>query len=116
MLDRGIVVGFVKPTDDPRFLGWILIKKLTVNPRIIDLFSEHEPPGREERERLAMPYLVTHLEIDRAVHESGEYETEDEYRQKVRFRFSTLEEVEAHLHGLGLLLRDARDARLIDAP
>lgn len=118
LLDRKESVGFRKPTDDPEYLGWILVRKLEANPRLLELFDESEAPElvREERRRQHEPYLVLRIELKRSVHEAGDYETEQDYRQKEQLWFGSLADVEKQLAQWGYSLEDARNARELDAP
>ena len=118
LLDSGGRVGFIKPTDSPDYLGWILIAKIEANRRLLELVTEAEAPAlvQEERRRLVQPYMVLQIELKRSIHEAGEYETESDYRQKERLWFGDLEAVAEQLRQWGYELQDARSARELDAP
>lgn len=118
LLDQGERVGFTKPTSDAQYLGWILIAKVMADLRLLEVLSEEEDPRRvqEEKRRLEKPYLVLQIELKRAVHEAGDYETEADYRQKDRLWFASLEDVARQLSAWGYDLREARGARELDAP
>jgi hypothetical protein len=118
LLDQGFSIGFTKPTDDPAYLGWITISKVKPSSRLLEVLSEDEAPDavREERRRQREPYLVLVVELRRDVHESGDYETESDYRQKDRHWFSDLSAAARLLESWGYSLRDAREARELDAP
>lgn len=118
LLERGERVGFVKPTDDLDYLGWILIAKIKANQRFLGLVTENDAPERfrEERRRSREPYLLLQLELKRSVHEEGGYETEADYRQKDRLWFATLDDLAQNLQESGFDIRNARLARDLDAP
>jgi len=88
------------------------------NQRVLELIDEEEAPTVVARERRLQrtPYLLIVIDLDRSVHEAGGYETEDDYRQKDRYWFATLDEVEHQLRAWGYRLEDARDSRELDAP
>jgi hypothetical protein len=118
LLERGDRVGFLKLTDDPAFLGWILVSKLKPNLRMLEVLDEAEAPEllREERRRKDQPYLVLTIELNRRVHEDGGYETEGDYRMKHRLWFPDLRTVESQLVAWGYSLDRAKEASELDAP
>jgi len=118
LLEQGGRVGFIKPTNDPNYLGWILLWKVKANQRLLEILDEADDPIRvkEERRRQREPYLLLRIELKRSVHEAGDYETEKDYRQKDKFWFSSLDDVEKHLVAWGYSLKHARPARELDAP
>jgi hypothetical protein len=116
LLDRGGRLGFVKPTGDPGFLGWVLLSKPPVHPLAL---SSAEPGSLHEqtlRTLAARPYLLRIVELAKAVHESDDYEANEDYRVNERYYFSSLGEVAAFLQCLGLCLDEIRPSHQIDAP
>lgn len=118
LLERGNRMGFIKPTDDLDFLGWIIVSKIKPNERLLEILEEAEAPElvREERRRRDRPFLVLTIELDRKVHEAGGYESEGDYRMKERLWFPDLLAVQTQLLAWGYSLNQARDARELDAP
>lgn len=118
LLERGFRVGFVKPTEDPEYLGWILLSKHRANERILEAITERDAPPivAEEKRRRERPYLLLAIELRRTVHESGDYETERDFRQNEKLWFSSLHDVAIQLSQWGYSLEAAREAREIDAP
>jgi hypothetical protein len=117
-LDRGNTFGFHMETDDARYLGWILVQKLKPHDRYLALLEPGEDPvfvEREERIRKS-PYLVLVLELDREVHESDRYETEQDYRKKEQYWFGNLDEVDAFLSRYGKKLSNILWAADLDSP
>jgi hypothetical protein len=118
-LARGVRLGFRKETDDPEYLGWVLVSKLKANDRILELFPEEEGRPKvvsEEQRRRARPYLVRRIELKRSVHESGEYESEADYRLHEKYWHGSLLAVQQQLTSWGLWLEEAKDSRELDAP
>lgn len=118
VLHKEETVGFVKPTGDPEYLGWILIRKHKANNRILELIEPSDNPHivAKEEQLQREPYMILCIELKRSVHEAGVYETQDDYRLMDRYRFSSLVEVERQLAEWGYSLADARYSRDIDAP
>jgi hypothetical protein len=118
LLEHGERIGFLKPADDPAYLGWILLSKVKPNLRFLQLVTpDDDPKGvAEERRRAEAPYMLLRVELKRSVHEAGDYETEQDYRQKESFWFRSLDEVEGQLTQWGYSLAEAMDARELDAP
>src|SRR5688572_12402442 len=118
LLDSGFRVGFEKPTDDPEYVGWILVSKVKPNERLLQVMSEEDSPEliREERRRQSEPYFLMKIELKRSVHEAGAYETESDYRQNEKYWFSDLKHVAEQLREWGYSLEEAKEARELDAP
>lgn len=118
MLDHGQRVGFVKQTGDSEYLGWIVLSKLKPNRRLLEVLGHDRDSVcvAEERRREREPYLLMVIELKREVHEAGAYETEEDYRQKDKYWFANLADVERKLDEWGISLSDGREARELDAP
>jgi len=118
-IEKGREVGFRFAADHPEYLGWILVQKTPPNLRILEQFSEAEQPWlvRPELEKQRKPYSVLVIELQKTVHESGEYEWNADYRRRELHRFASTEEVRSFLvEKWGLDLDDAQDRDLLDAP
>jgi hypothetical protein len=117
-LDSGLRLGVVKSVDTPDYLGWILVSKHFPNPRFNSVLneSEHAHLLQEQRERERSPYLVLKIELKRSVHEAGIYETEGDYRMKVKTWCKDLQHVREVLNQSGVELWQLRESREIDAP
>jgi hypothetical protein len=118
MIDKGLRVGFIKPTMNPEYLGWILLTKLTPNRRLLEVLTAEEAPElvAEEHRREREPYFLLVIELRRDVHEAGDYETEADYRQKDKYWYASLDDVAKKLAEWGFELEDARGSRELDAP
>jgi hypothetical protein len=118
MLDRGLRLGVVKPMDTAEYLGWILVSKHSPDPRRNALLDGIEDASAfaEQQEREVAPYLILNIELKRSVHESGDYETEKDYRMKTKTWCRDLEHVRHVLDGLGFGLNDLRQSNQLDAP
>jgi hypothetical protein len=120
LLDSGLSLGVRKALDSPDYLGWILLSKHRLNPRLKEILDESEPEHahrlEKERRRELAPYLILDIELSRSVHEAGGYETEDDYRKKVATWCRDLEHVETVLKELGVELHQLRESRELDAP
>jgi hypothetical protein len=105
---------------DYDYLGWILVSKLASNPRVLELLEgedeEEFPVLKEERRRAVTPFLIRDIELKRSVHESGDYETEADFRKKDMVWCSSLTEINDFLKTKGYRLTDLEDSRTIDAP
>lgn len=117
-LDKGQQLGFIKPTDDDRFLGWILLSKRVCNERYLALLAPGEEPAfvAEQEAIRRCPYRVSVIELSREVHESGEYETEEDYRLRESHQFPDLDAVDGFLQARGFQLADITWGTDIDAP
>jgi hypothetical protein len=117
-LEKDNELGFVNETEDPRFLGWILLQKRKPHERYLSLLAEGEEPEfvAEQETLRRFPYQVHVIELDRQVFESGRYETEEDYRINEIHRFSSLDEVEGFVQKLGHSLEDIKWRIDIDAP
>lgn len=71
---------------------------------------------KEQRQREVAPYLILNIELNRSVHESDAYETEEDYRMKTRTWCKDLKHVEKVLRELGVELAQLRGRWEIDAP
>ena len=93
-LDYGERFGFVKATGSPDVLGWALLSKR--KPAPITPFDPVEEPERflaweRKSESLRQrPYFVAIIEQQRAIYETGEYESTEEFGQKESHYFATL--------------------------
>lgn len=118
-LDSGESWGFIKKTDSDDYLGWILIAKL--QPIIIyekKAYSEEHYAYliKKQEERKKHPYFVRIIELRKDVHESGVYETSEDYRQNDIYDFSTFDEVEQFIIKLGYVFKNIKDRWELDAP
>ena len=119
-LEYGEQWGFIKPTDSADYLGWVLLSKrkpAAVTPldpvQDYDRFVKWSNEVESLRQR---PYLVKVLELDRAVHESGEYESTEDYRVIESHHFATLAEAESFIRELGNSFADIKNRLELDAP
>jgi len=105
-------------TNDPEYLGWILVSYQTPNERFLSLVTaDEDPAGVAAQEQIReCPYQVRVLELSRAAHENDDYERADDYRQNDLHRFRTMRDVDEFLNGLGHSLPDLRWRHEIDAP
>lgn len=117
-LERGNVLGFTKQTDGPDYLGWILLQKMKPQDRYLQLLKPGEEPEFVAEQELyrSRPYQVRVIELDRNVHESDRYETEDDYRLHKQYYFSSLDEVEEFVASFGHTLENIKWRIEIDAP
>ncbi|MBD2300627.1 hypothetical protein [Nostoc sp. FACHB-190] len=120
-LNNGEQWGFKKDTNDPEYLGWILINKLpklSFTPKKEDYLEEYLYliKVREAEKREKTPYHVIIKELRRDVHESGKYETGDDIRQKDNYYFSCIDDVEKFMHELGYSFDNIKHRVEIDAP
>lgn len=117
-LDKGQQLGFVKPTDDERVLGWILLWKRKPHDRYLALLRPGEEPdfvAKQEAIRRC-PFYVSVIELSRDVHESGDYETEEDYRLKEIHQFPDLDAVDTFVRSYGFQLDRITWGTDIDAP
>jgi len=117
-LAAGLRLGVIFDSENSDYLGWVLLKKHKPNEGILRNFSDQKDSAlyHEEYQSIQKPYLLMIVELKKSVHESGDYETDQDYRRKDIHRYSSLTEVEAVLHKLGYTLGDLKDSREIDAP
>lgn len=106
-------------TGDEDYLGWISAEKLEPNQRILELFADEpeHPEFVRAAEARAKPYRIRAIELSRAVHERGEYESNEDYRRRQLHSFETKEQAEAWLldeHGVAV--EDLRDLREVEHP
>ncbi|MDY6781851.1 MAG: hypothetical protein SW833_04740 [Cyanobacteriota bacterium] len=119
-LDRGEEWGFRKVVDNSDYLGWVLLAKR--KPPIVFPKETYETEEtyislREWSEKLKRtPYHILVLELKREVHESGDYEDNDDYRQRESYYLSTLQEVEEFIENLGYSLQNIQFSGDIDPP
>jgi hypothetical protein len=118
LLDAGFRLGVTKPVDSPDYLGWVLVSQHRPSPRLKSILdpAEHSELLEEQRQREVAPYLILNLELRRSVHESGDYETEEDYRMKTKTWCRDINEVQAALQKLGVELSQLCEAREIGAP
>ncbi|MCB9765960.1 MAG: hypothetical protein H6739_39665 [Alphaproteobacteria bacterium] len=106
------------PTNSEKYLGWLIAEKLVPNMRTLEVL--HDCPEhrayKAETSKLTTPYRVRIIELDREVHESGVYETGDDYRRLDVFRFRTAEEAEDFITAQGVAMSDLVDPRVVDVP
>jgi hypothetical protein len=107
LLAFGREFGFIKETDSPEYLEWII--RWGQKPLPVPSFEPGEDPERyrkwkeqNEFER-ANPYILAVEELRRDVYESDEYPETLDYRMFEVSRFATLDEVEADLQKYGKL-------------
>jgi hypothetical protein len=119
-LDKGEQWGIRKETDSHDYLGWILITKRrppTIWPRNTyddpNLYSSLMDLANEIIEK---PYHMQVLELRRDVHESGEYENTEDYRQNENYYFETLGEAERMVERLGYSIKEIKFRGELDAP
>jgi len=111
-------LGFVKGTQNPQLLGWILVRKRLPDERYVALLA----PGEEteyvsEQDLLRKrPYQVRIVELDRDVFDSDRYETEGDFHLNECRYFSSLDDVEEFVFQFGYLLKDIKWPIEIDAP
>jgi hypothetical protein len=119
-LDYGEQWGFIKNTDSPDYLGWVLITKRKPKPVTpIDPEQDRERYLKWVQRTEALrkqPYSVLILELRRDVHESGQYESTEDYRTREYYLFASLEEVVEFLHKLGYSLENIKHRSELDAP
>lgn len=119
-LEAGQQWGFKKATDDPNYLGWILISKRKISapePKESYYFEESYFMHLREFERLSKtPYHIMVKELRRDVHESGAYEDGSDYRQLDNYYFSTLDEAERFIEELGYSFENIKWRAELDAP
>lgn len=119
-LSNGERWGFRTIPDSPDYFGWVLVFKRT--PPVIypyhasQSIERHERLVKEAIELKARPFHVSVLELNRAVHESGVYESTEDYRVRDNHYFATLEEVLSFFDSQHLKLEDIKSGFDIDAP
>jgi hypothetical protein len=119
-LNNGEQWGFRTSPDSSEYLGWVLISKR--NPAVIFPYHASQDMARYERlaeesaETKMRPFHVSVRELKKTVHESGEYESTEDYRVRDNYYFSTLEEVLNFLSSKHLQLEDINSRFDIDAP
>ena len=117
-LERGDLLGFVKPTDSEEYLGWILLNKLKPHERYLSLLAPGEKPEFVAQQELIRqkPYHLSIVELRRDAHGGEGYESPEDYRLNEHYDFSNLDEVEEFIRGFGYKLEDIRWSREIEAP
>ena len=77
------------------YLGWLLVSERTppvMYPyHVSQSIERHDRLVKEAAELKARPFHVSIRELNRAVHESGEYESTEDYRVRDNHYFATLE-------------------------
>ena len=115
-LENGRTLGFTIETDDEHYLGWLLISKIQPNFRVLEIVgADDEHRARQELYR-EKQYQVRVVQLNRTVHDSGDYETNEDYRINECFHLSSLAEVEAFLGKFGKRLSEIRPSSQIDSP
>jgi len=117
-LDIGYELGFVKQTDTPDYLGWILLQKRKPHERYLSLLNPGEEPEFVAQQELlrSRPYQVRVIELSRDVFESDRYETMDDFRLNEVFYFANLDEVEEFVQKYGHTLENIKWLTEINAP
>jgi hypothetical protein len=118
-LNKGEELGFVKDTGDSEYLGWILISKRSIPPGFILTDDKDEPYLRLKKEmehRAEKPYHLQILELKKSVHESDEYENNEDYKLRENYFFAALEDVKKKISELGYSISNIKHRREIDAP
>jgi hypothetical protein len=120
-LNNGERLGFIKETNSPDYLGWILINKMPkmmFKPQEDDYDDEESYSFHldEYRRREETPYHVGIRELKKDVHERGDYETGDDVRQADNYYFSSVDEVEEFVNQLGYKFENIKDQLEMDAP
>jgi hypothetical protein len=117
-LDRGDELGFVKQTDNPEFLGWILLRKRKPNQRLLSLVDPDEEPELVAKEKMLSirPYQVQVMELASDVFKSDRYETEEDYRMNDVLYFSSLDDVQEFIGSFGHSLESIKWPVEINAP
>jgi hypothetical protein len=117
-LDQGHELGFVKHTDSPNFLGWILLRKRTANQRLLSLVDPIEDHALLAKEQMLVvrPYQVQVIELAGDVFESDRYETEGDFRMNEVHYFSSLDDVEKFVRSFGYSLESIKWRPEINAP
>ena len=125
-LTGGGRLGLIKLTNSDKYLGWILLTKILRAENTISNFHFLDPI--EDKEIIDSdlnyiayvrdnPYQVRIIELKKEVHESGVYETEEDYRMNIKHHFSSLDRVEQFLtENFHFDLKDMRPSRELDAP
>lgn len=115
-LNRGDRLGFAKQTDSPDYIGWILLNKEQPNERFLSLLKPGEKPEFQAEQALIRerPYHLLVGEMRRDVYESGECESDDDYRGRENHYFSNLDEVQKFLDRYHLRLEEIKWAREIE--
>jgi len=118
-LNAGEQWGFVKPTGDPEYLGWILLRKR--RPRLTSFDPIEEPTEykrslQQSKEVEERPYHLFVIELRRDVHEAGDYPFQEDYRLRKSYYLGSLDEVKHELQGMGFSLCNALPRSELDAP
>src|SRR5689334_9635169 len=107
-LNKGYELGFTKQTDNPEYLGWILIQKRVPDDRYLSLLNQGEEPEYVRRQELFRnhPYQVRVVELNRDVYDSDRYETEKDFNLNRVHYFSNLDEIEEFVQQFGHTLTE----------
>lgn len=116
LLEKGESFGFRTPTGDDDYLGWIMLRKRYSSERVIEAMGADHPDIGDAKESLTKPYVISILELRRDVHESDDYELNEDYRVNTRIRFGSLDDVEIYLRSLGYELQEIKSSFDIDSP
>jgi hypothetical protein len=119
-LEKGLQLGIKISTDNPDYLGWILVRKRHIPP-VWDkkaYESEEEYIKKIELAEIAtkFPYHIIYMELKKDVHEKGDYETENDYRKWVNHYLTSIFEVKATFERYGYKVEDLKPRWEIDAP
>lgn len=110
-LEARFSAGFIKRTNDPLRLGWIVVSKHKASVNLLKESEGDESPLEHvqlERRLRGAPYLVRTMEIDKG-------KSQDDAETDRRW-FRNLAEVKAYLGTLGYRLEEAKDACDLGAP
>lgn len=117
-LNKGYELGFTKQTDNPQYLGWILIQKRVPDDRYLSLLNPGEEPEYVRKQELFRnhPYQVRVVELNRDDFDNDRYETEKDFNLNRVHYFSNLDEVEEFVQQFGHTLTEIKWRVEISAP
>jgi hypothetical protein len=119
-LELGEQWGYKKETDSSDYLGWVLLSKRQPSPlweRKAYANEEVYLQAKERADRLKKtPYHLRVIELRRDVHESGEYESTEDYRLNENHYCSSLTEAVRLIKNLGFQLENIKWRGELDAP
>ncbi len=117
-LKNGEQLGFDKESNDPNFVGWVLLTKEQPNTQYLrqfppstdaDFVKEVLIPFTDEQELVRRkPYRLLITEWKRDAYYNAGYGTPEDIRFADNFRFVDLSEVSQFLNGFGLFLEDIK--------
>jgi hypothetical protein len=117
-LENDCELGFEKETNNPNYVGWILLRKEKVNKRYLSILNEGEDPlfVRKQQEIAEKPYILRIFELKKSVYNAQVYEGQEDYRINIHFRFASLEEIETFLKQYDKKLEEIKWLSEINAP